>query len=716
MHSMVEPASMQQVALAASPEPSARRKPTPPQSAARWKSLLFLLGVTALAGVFRFALLDRPPFWNDEARTYMRICGTYDEMLRFLRVDGFGPLHYELDWLLAQRFKMTPFVMRLSPAVTGTLLVPAMYLLAFELLGRRVARLTAVLTACSAFFMAYSRDAKMYMPLWFFMTLHVGCLLWWMRTGRSTAWLACVAAGCAAVGIHVTGLIVLPLDLLIGMTGANFTWQRGVLLIIAVLLIAAGPIGYTAAFNRMDERIDQAGWGATGIDWVSGRTDGHDGAALTADAASGYLFAFSWLDEQKVRVITPPTIMACGAAMLALLAAAGTAALIPWRRASGDNAAAPQHRMQSWRAALWLSLWCGLPVYAFYRATVPMAATWNDWAHSLWQTVLEHHSYVWLILALLLSVGLTMYRRTRLALPIIAALLLVWAVTVPVAQAILLDSFSTVPPQRWLWTHPLVPMLAVVLMIVVAWTRSTQSPQRKLLAAMGFLGIVAIVLGLFETIDRAMAGVDVHPVWMPRYLGFIAPPLTIAAAALLLRLPFAALRSSVIGLLVAVNLAQAGAHLLVNTEPVVDKMAADVIRSMHSDGSVLAFTPNTSPEFGPNTAGSIVDYVGSYYLLIQGDQKITPIEFIRRQAIRDLFPLRLESDAASIFYAVKDEPRARTLLVWDGIDVGQKPGDEDILPRLGSNWRLTSVELYPVRMFLDWGTLYTNRRRVYVRP
>jgi hypothetical protein len=715
MRSTLQPAQMSQIGLVASPATDATCRTAPPPAVWQWKSLLFLLGLTTLAGIFRFALLDRPPFWNDEARTYMRICGTYDEMLRFLRVDGFGPLHYELDWLLAQRFKMTPFVMRLSPAVTGTLMVPAMYLLAFELLGRRVARLTAVLTACSAFFLAYSRDAKMYMPLWFLMTLHVGCLLWWMRTGRTTAWLACVAVGCAAVGIHVTGLVVLGLDLLIGLTGANFTWRRGVLLITAMLLIAAGPIGYTAAFNRMGERVDQVGWGATGIDWVSGRTDGHDGAALTADAASGYLFAFSWIDEQKVRVMTPPAIMACGAALLALLATASVAALVSWRRGGGAEGGAPSGRMRCWRAALWLSLWCVLPVYAFYRVTVPLAATWTDWAHALWQTALDRHSYVWLTLGLLLSVGLAAYRRTRLALVIIAALLLVWSVTVPIAQAILLDSFSTVPAQRWLWTHPLVPMMAFVISLVVAWTGSTRPMRRKFLAAASVIAIAVIVLGLFETIDRAMAGVDVHPVWMPRYLGFIAPPLTIAAAALLLRLPFAALRWSMIGLLVAVNLAQAGAHLLVNSEPVVDKMAADVIRSMRSDGAVLAFTPNTSPEFGPNTAGSIVDYVGSYYLLIQGDQKITPIEFIRRQAIRDLFPLRLESDAATVFYAAKDEPRARTLLVWDGIDSGQHPGEEDILPRLGGDWRLASVQLYPVRMFLDWGTLYTNRRRVYVR-
>jgi len=500
------------------------------------------------------------------------------------------------------------------------------------------------------------------------------------------------------------------------LTGANLTWQRGMMLISAMLLIAAGPIGYVASFNRMNENVDRAGWVATGIDWVSGRTDGHDGAALTADSAACYLFAFSWIDEQKVRVITPPAIMAGGAALLALLAASGLAALIAWPRASasGDDAGASQP-MQVWRAALWLSLWCLLPVYAFYRSTVPLAATWSDWAHGLWQMVVDHHLYLWLITVLVLGAALATYGRTRLALMIVAALLLVWSVMVPVAQAVLLDSFSTVQPQRWLRTHPLLPMLAGVLGAVVAWSGSNRPARRKLRSAIGLIAIVAIALGLFETIDRALAGVDAHPVWMPRYLGFIAAPLTIAAAALLLQLPLVALRWMIIGLLLAVNLAQAGAHLLVNTEPVVDKMATDVIASQRSGGSVLAFTPNTSPEFGPNTAGSIVDFVGSYYLLIQADQKIAPIEFFRRQAIGNLFWLRLESDASSVGSALNGEPRARTLLVWDGIDVGQQPGAEDLLPRLGDGWRLASVELYPVRMFLDWGKLYTNRRRVYVR-
>src|SRR5579862_3445954 len=89
--------------------------------------LLFLLGVTAIGCFFRFFHLDQPLFWNDEGLAFGRTCGTYEQMLRVLRSDGFGPLHYEVLWVIAQRFHMTPFVMRVWPAVTGTLMVPAIY-------------------------------------------------------------------------------------------------------------------------------------------------------------------------------------------------------------------------------------------------------------------------------------------------------------------------------------------------------------------------------------------------------------------------------------------------------------------------------------------------------------------------------------------------------------------------------------------------------------
>jgi MFS family permease len=696
-------------------EPSLTQQSSPTTSLPSVKiTPLFLLTITALAALFRFAYLDRPPFWNDEARTYMRICGTYDQMLQLLRTDGFGPLHYEIDWLLAQRFHMTPFMMRLSPAITGTLMVPAICMLAFELLGHRVARMTAILTACSAFFMAYSRDGKMYMPLWFFITLHLACLLWWMRTGRLTAWLLFVAAGCIAVGIHVTGSVVFGLDLLIGLTAANLTWQKSVLLLLGILLIASGPIGYTAKFNQMSQQLDQNGWGATGIDWVSARTDGHDGAALTADSASSYLFAFSWLDEPKVRVMVPTKIMAAGATLLSILAAALACALIPWRPNQPRQTDAVSH-LQTWRAALWLTVWLLLPVYAFFRATVPEAATWTDWRQSLFQIVTNLHLYILLILGFALAAVLAQFRQIRPFLAALAAALLIWSVMVPVINAVLLDMFSTVPPPTWLRLPMMVPITAMILLPVIAWTGSSLPLLPRIQVAFGIAVSIAILLGLFQIIDRILSNIDVHSVWMPRYLGFIAPAVTIATAALLIRLPFTPLRWSIIGLLLAANLIQAAAHIFVHSEPVVDKMAADVITAMRSNNTVLAFTPNTSPSIGPNTAGSIVDWVGGYYLIILSDNKIAPLDFWRWGSTEDYFPIRQQSDSSTVSAAAADDPQARTLLVWDGIEIDQTPAQEDMLPRLGKQWHQESEDLYPVRCFWDWGQLYTNRRRVYVR-
>ena len=675
---------------------------------------LFLLSITALTALLRFAYLERPPFWNDEARTYMRTCGSYDQMLQLLRMDGFGPLHYEVDWLLAQKFYMTPVMMRIWPAITGTLMVPAIFLLAYELLGLRVARIAALLTTCSAFFFSYSRDAKMYMPLWCFITINLACLLWWMRTGKWTAWLLFVAAGCMAAGIHVTGSVIFGLDLLIGLTGAKLTWQKSLLLVLGILLIAAGPVGYATKFNELNQRLDQSGWGATGIDWVSGRTDDHDGANLAADSASCYLFAFSWIDESKVRVMVPTKIMAAGAILLGLLAAAMAVGAIPWRPNHPPPADSPTD-LQSWRAALWLAVWVMLPAYAFYRVTVPIPAKWSDWSDNLCQTLNNHHLYIWMILGLAAAAALTRLRHARPTLAILTAVLLIWSVSVPVINAVLMDSFSTVPPPHWLTVPSFVPIATMILLPVIAWTGSSLPVRRRILVAAGMLCSVAIVLALFQVIDRTLAGMDVHPVWMPRYLGFIAPALTIIAAALLARLPFAPLRWSIIGLLLAVNLSLAAAHIFVCSEPVVDKMAADVVAAMHSNGTSLAFTPNSSPSVGPNTAGAINDWVGGYYLLTLSNQKMTPLEFYEFGSTDRLFPLRMQSDPFSVSAAVSDTPQARRLFVWDGLETNQPPGPEDILPHLGKQWRQESQNLYPVRSYWDWGQLYTNRRRVYVR-
>jgi hypothetical protein len=210
---------------------------------------LTLLALTVLAGFLRFYQIDKPAIWGDEAATWRRISGSYQQMVDELRVAGFMPANYLLTWYIKEGLPVgfeyrlhrwwqradgtrywgtaeadakpsspgrddvpqfvrrrelaspsapreelvvtrrliegglnpTPLVMRFLPALCGTLMVPAMYFLASQLVQRRTALLVALFTCCSAYLLNYSRDAKMYMQVWFFATLHVGCLLWWLR-------------------------------------------------------------------------------------------------------------------------------------------------------------------------------------------------------------------------------------------------------------------------------------------------------------------------------------------------------------------------------------------------------------------------------------------------------------------------------------------------------------------------------------------------------
>ena len=194
--------------------------------------------------------------------------------------------------------------MRLVPAAAGTLMVPAMYFLARQLVSRRAALLTAAFTATSAWLMVFSHDAKMYSHFWLFLVLHVACLLWWMRTGRRIPFWCTVAAGCAMAGLHATGLIALPLDAVLFLAHPRTTWRRALPFTLAVLLIAAGPAGYYLGFNRFSNAV-QSDWNWSGIQWIEQRNQGHSTPKLLADTAAAHLFAFNFVSESMFHS-TPP--------------------------------------------------------------------------------------------------------------------------------------------------------------------------------------------------------------------------------------------------------------------------------------------------------------------------------------------------------------------------------------------------------------------------
>ena len=244
-----------------------------PAGTSRRAALLWLLLITAAGGVLRFADLDKPPIWGDEAMTFSRVIGSYGDLLGVLRSDGFTPYHYELTWWIHQGcplprptggvfradlwspggpdrpwydwqlplpevtarplveggIPLTPFALRFVPALCGTLMVPAVYFLAVQMARRKVALVAALFACCSAWLLNYSRDAKMYQQAWLMVTLHVGCLLWWLRLRRQLrysrpAWYLWVASGVAMVGFSATSAAVIGVELLVFATSGRPRW------------------------------------------------------------------------------------------------------------------------------------------------------------------------------------------------------------------------------------------------------------------------------------------------------------------------------------------------------------------------------------------------------------------------------------------------------------------------------------------------------------
>src|SRR5205823_2903123 len=101
----------------------------------------------------------------------------------------------------------------------------------------KTALIAALFTACSAYGLAYGRDAKMYMPAWTAATLMIACLLWWAQTKRFVAWEAWVAAGVAAGGLHAASLLLLPLAPIVVLTQKGHRWSQAVLMVIGICII-----------------------------------------------------------------------------------------------------------------------------------------------------------------------------------------------------------------------------------------------------------------------------------------------------------------------------------------------------------------------------------------------------------------------------------------------------------------------------------------------
>ncbi len=434
--------------------------------------------LTVLGGVLRFSSLDRPAVWGDEGRTYARTFSSWQDMLELLRDAGFTPGSYMSAWWLGQgmpvEFRtastrpatrpadpdfgrkpgevvivkrlwtdksgtgesgagvstesgpgLTPHILRFFPAFYGTLMVPALYFLARRLVDRRLALWACAFAAISAYLLVYSRDAKMYMQLFFFSTLHVGCFLWWLNVtaGRwenrprlVLKWLCWVASGMAMLFMHAAGCVVIGVELLILLTMPRaafwFVWptkaDAPVISVMSRLLdtirfatrvsypavvgfaIGAGLMGwqlaaYYTTFNRFVARVvpengvTDINIGAAGLIWIRDYVRGREGPNLFLFDATAYLTGWEWPAPRWWSLI-PVDVAQILAGVSLFIIVLLLLAFLPWRTLAG---AAKDRNTARVLPVLWLLLWVVVPAYAVYCVSFKASAPDELLMHAL---------------------------------------------------------------------------------------------------------------------------------------------------------------------------------------------------------------------------------------------------------------------------------------------------------------------------------------------
>jgi hypothetical protein len=717
----------------------AKDSPKPP------KDLWCLLALTALSGFLCFNQLSHPSMLIDECFTYWRICGTMGEMLDTLRNDAFVPLHYELLNWIRQGFPlgfgvrivpggilMTPAMMRLVPAISGTLMTPVMYFLARQIFNRRTALIAATFIACSAYGLFFAHYAKMYAPAWMLATLMIACCIWWIRTWKRIAWLCWVAAGTAAGGFHAITLLLLPLAPLYFVSIGKFKGWRVPLLIWGMALIVLGPAVYYGCFNRWTQNsggivpgvvgktAPEADWNASGLGWLESVDNSFQ---PTFEALNNYLSGFDW---KQLDDLQHPSIFLqkYGTAMVALTVATYGVfffGAMPWphlkKAEQTDRIGQPW-----WRALLWVMLWLIMPVYGFFycRSVDGFSPPW------VWlQAVGEYLKPVgWQALA-----GVIVVVALFAWLPRVAKFLAI--------PLLLLGVFVVEESARakfvWMdyWARPWIQIATLALVCGTIFHYSGKTFGRRLIELSRLIAVVGTVLVLCTVMYfawRWMHDVSMrkHPelawqtVWHIRYLAIVWPAVWLAAAALVGRLPTRALRIVVVAMICSYNLANGLAREYASSEVPLDRVMTDVYASQPHSATRTYF------ELHALINNTLFRPLALYNACIAAKMDPSPADFrvdgswpFEFGPAAEQFRSRcIYNNSISTEQIRKDlsaDPQISRVIVWevsrDGIY--SWPDEEAAAAGLTGKWVLASNEEIISRWNFDWSTEWWFRRREF---
>jgi hypothetical protein len=750
------------------------------------RTWFLLLLITILAGVLRFGWIDRPSVWGDEAATWSRVCGSYQEMLDTLRQAGFMPTHYQLTWWIAQGMPVAgqttesgfvpsrrivpggiwldPLALRFVPAFLGTLMPLAVFFVASQLLNRRIALAAALFAATSAYMLVYSRDAKMYMQFWFFATLHVGCLLWWLRAGyrpgdvapgttprsmierglwetlRYASW---IASGVTMVAFNALGLAIVAIELLILFTSREQRLRGFVTTPQAILMTLVAPVRLiwdrSGTVRGIRRAWDEACVPAILLFCV--------GAAAIAYVPRAYYSGFNQFDD-RTRPDTPEDSADVDGMGI------GWVALYNQGRAGVDYAlytASTYLFGWEWPTPANQSKMDPSILAALRTTTIVLVALlacglvpWRSMLAYLVQTIrgrpfetppaLPPRS-LFVLLAWLVVPAYVFYLASLPNASSPDQLLVSPLVHTPPASdfsparawvASALQAGTTIVPPALGWSktggaivESLAPsnlrwwMVGVLAVLVLSLLLPPAGSKRQRLIKA--LGVLLSLAGVWALLWLAWLAVPTQEksVWMPRYLGFVWPAFAILAAWLLDRLPLVPVRAAAVTLLVGANLGYFGLRVFGESEPPTRLMAVDAV-SARDDARSIMFSAG-SPGIGAPGTGRVRSVPMSYYASIVAREPTVPrtargFDSMRRLNIEGIRP----GDTQRIARRLRRDPGIVRVIIWHESAPDADAGDP-YAAAFDDQWSVVKRERFAVHDHWMWLPLYDLHRTVWLR-
>ena len=188
----------------------------------RWCYPAAAIGLLILAAALRFYELGQPLAHHDEIVAALNSGGTLAEVVHNTRTKNSSPLLYPLILWAVQQVDISPFSIRLVPALSGVLTVAVILLLPRFGIRRNAALLAAILAALAPAAIYEARGAREYGVDALVAALLIAGLLWYRSDGRKA--LLCIVLLVAPLlqyGLILFGAAVIAAGLLLPPVSAS---------------------------------------------------------------------------------------------------------------------------------------------------------------------------------------------------------------------------------------------------------------------------------------------------------------------------------------------------------------------------------------------------------------------------------------------------------------------------------------------------------------